>query len=273
MIDWDDAFDNSSYHEGASALAEDWATQSQTTRNEFYCETDLHYGGGARETFDVFTPSDTPKGTVVFIHGGYWHLFDKSFWSWTAKGAYDANYRFVVLNYPLAPEVTIAEITATIANAVNVIAAHFQGDIRICGHSAGGHLTARMACEGVLPRETLARIVKFVPISGIYDLTPLLATKMNETLRLTEEMAERESPVYNQPAIKTPMTLWVGARERPEFLRQTRVCGEVWQHEGANITEIYEPYKNHFTVIDDLARHRSALCRAIFESGRSNVSE
>ena len=41
---------------------------------------DLLYGDGERNRFDLFLPEQTPKGLVVFVHGGYWVRFDKSYW-------------------------------------------------------------------------------------------------------------------------------------------------------------------------------------------------
>src|SRR5438067_13813587 len=41
-------------------------------------QLDLRYGPGAKETLDLFVPAARPRGTFVFIHGGYWRTFDKA---------------------------------------------------------------------------------------------------------------------------------------------------------------------------------------------------
>ena len=49
--------------------------------------------------------------------------------------------------YVLAPEARIAAITAMIAEAVAAAAAEVAGPVRLCGHSAGGHLVTRQVCD------------------------------------------------------------------------------------------------------------------------------
>jgi hypothetical protein len=106
-----------------------------------------------------------------------------------------------------------------------------------------------------------------VAVSGIYDLRPLLACTMNETLALTPAEAVAESPVSHLPAGKVPLTLWVGAEERPEFLRQTRLLCEQWAIRGASVRARYETGKNHFSVIDRLADAQSPLVAALLDTG------
>src|SRR5437763_12211449 len=38
---------------------------------------DLRYGPRPQETLDLFLPEGTPRGTFLFIHGGYWRALDK----------------------------------------------------------------------------------------------------------------------------------------------------------------------------------------------------
>jgi arylformamidase len=45
---------------------------------------DLRYGPGPKETLDLFLPAGRPRGTFVFLHGGYWRAFDKSDFSFVA---------------------------------------------------------------------------------------------------------------------------------------------------------------------------------------------
>ena len=39
---------------------------------------DVRFGRGPKETLDLFLPSGTPRGTLAFIHGGYWRSLDKA---------------------------------------------------------------------------------------------------------------------------------------------------------------------------------------------------
>ncbi|MGR3468434.1 MAG: alpha/beta hydrolase, partial [Shimia sp.] len=57
-------------------------------------------------------------------------------------------------------------------------------------------------------------------------------------------------------------TAWVGAQERPEFLRQTRALEEAWQRKGGAIDAHYAPGHHHFSVIEPLTDPDSDLTEA-----------
>jgi arylformamidase len=63
------------------------------------------------------------------------------------------------------------------------------------------------------------RLAHVLSISGLHDLRPLRATAMNDTLGIDAAEARAESPALLDPLPGTRLTAWVGAAERPEFLR------------------------------------------------------
>lgn len=259
MVDWDDAFDNSGYVPNADEIGAAWVTEAAAFRAAHWnSRLDHPYGAGDRESFDLFLPEGSPKGTVVFVHGGYWHMRAKSDWSHFSKGFLAAGWAVAIVGYPLAPAVRIAEITQSIATAVAEVAKTVDGPLRLVGHSAGGHLVSRMMCQGVLTDNLIARAQRVVSVSGVHDLRPLVGTRMNDTLGLTDIEAEAESPALLRPS-NVPVTFWVGADERPEFLRQNRLAAEAWGLKGADVSAVYETGKNHFTVINGLADAHTAL--------------
>ena len=85
------------------------------------------YGHGTREVLDLFMPEGAPKGLVVFVHGGYWMKFDRSYWSHLAAGAQAQGWAVAMPSYDLCPRVRIADITRQIANAVAVAAREIGG--------------------------------------------------------------------------------------------------------------------------------------------------
>ncbi len=264
MIDWDDAFDNSGYVKGSELLAERWAADAAACREHWQqagqARLDLAYGETARCRLDLFTPASHGAGLIVFVHGGYWHMLDKSYWSQLAAPALAAGWAVAIPSYPLAPEARIGEITRAIRAAIEFSASCVEGPVRLVGHSAGGHLVARMACADIeIDVGILGRLQKIVAVSGIYDLRPLLLTRMNTTLRLDPDEAAAESPALLSPRGGLELCCWVGAAERPEFLRQARLLGETWTSAAIGVREIYEPQKQHFSVIDGLADPDSAL--------------
>lgn len=267
MIDWDDAFDNSGYVPGSANMAQMWAKDADAFRREIddRAHLDLRYGGGPRETLDLFMPVGAPKGALIFVHGGYWHKLDKSYFSHFAGGALDRGWAVAVPSYPLAPDVRISDITNSIVKAVVLTCEKISGGLVLAGHSAGGHLVSRMACAGVLPEIVASRLQRVVSISGVHQLGPLIGTKMNDVLHLTPEEAVAESPATCQPVKGVPVSFWVGANERPEFLRQNRLIAEAWSAKGAEVRTHYAPGEHHFNVILPLADPNSALVQELFQ--------
>ncbi|MDN3712469.1 alpha/beta hydrolase [Paracoccus cavernae] len=130
---------------------------------------------------------------MVFIHGGYWMETGRADWSHLAQGAIAQGWAVAVPSYRLAPAVRISEITAEVGRAISRVAAQVAGPIALSGHSAGGHLAVRMICQdSPLPAQVHERITACVPISGIFDLRPLLRTSMREVLRLDEAEARAD---------------------------------------------------------------------------------
>ncbi|WP_205738024.1 alpha/beta hydrolase [Granulosicoccus antarcticus] len=268
FIDWNDAFENGAYIPGAALLPDKWARLSAQLRDRQQAggrmQADIRYGEGERQVLDIFHPEGESCGLVVLVHGGYWLRFDKSNWSFLAEGCLAHGWSVAIPSYRLAPDVPISDITQDVAAAVQLAAQNVSGPIRLVGHSAGAHLVARLLCaDQILSEAVAARLAHVVPVSGIFDLRPLQANHMNESLQLDLKQAVAESPVAHQPRRAVPMTLWVGAEERPEFLRQTRLLCEKWSAEMDHIHACYEPGKNHFSVIDGLTRPDSALVRAL----------
>ncbi len=265
--DWDDAFANMAYIPDSESLPQIWTDNAAAYRTSgVKIEQDIPYGDHPRERFDLIWPDETPKGLVIFVHGGYWMRLDKTYWSHLAEGARAKGWAICMPSYTLAPEARIHEITAQIGRAVTLAATHVEGPIRITGHSAGGHLATRMMCDGSpLSAATLARVISVLSISGVHDLRPLLHTKLNETLRLDDAESCSESPVLHRPARTVPYKSWVGGGERPEFIRQTQLIAQIWAGLDVKTQSTVDAQHNHFTVLDGLCLPESNITRALLE--------
>jgi len=257
----DDAYANGAYIEGAENYPDQWAKAAAEFRSTATAELDIPYGPSARERFDLFLPTGDPKGLFVFIHGGYWLDFDKSSWSHLAQGAVANGWAAMVPSYGLCPDVYITEITRQIGASIDKAASRIDGPIVLTGHSAGGHLAARMICEGTpLAAATAARIIRSMGISGLYDLAPLMQISMNKTLRINEVEAIRESPAKKKPLPGAKFLAWVGSKERPEFRRQSRILCDAWS--GASVFYVEDEGRHHFDVFAGLSDPDSAIVKA-----------
>jgi acetyl esterase/lipase len=255
MPDLSTAYQNAAFIPGGDDYPARWAEKAAAFRAERRPETHA-YGPGPREVFDLFRPSGAARGTLVFIHGGYWMETDRTLWSHLAAGAVARGWAVAIPSYDLCPAVRIATITRQISAAVDAVAALTPGPSRVTGHSAGGHLAARMACADAAPRAPIERIV---PISVLSNLVPLMHTDLNATLQIDAAEAAAESPVLH-PRPAMPVHLWVGAAERPAFLDQSRWLSRAWD---APLT--LDPGRHHFDVIEGLEQPDSALTSALLD--------
>ncbi len=235
-----------------------WVASAAAFRSRWAGRADLDqpYGPRTRERFDLFRPNGVSRGLVVFVHGGYWLEGDKSLWSHLAAGSLARGWTVAIPSYDLCPTVRISDITRQIERAIGVIADKVPGPVRLVGHSAGGHLVARMACTDLRP-DWRGRVERVVPLSPLSDLAPLMQTEMNVDLRIDAAEARAESPVHHRKA-DIPITLWVGADERPAFLEQARWLGAAW-----DCPSVVQPGVHHFNVIEGLEQGDSPLTEAL----------
>lgn len=268
ITDWDDAYENGGNIPGGTRWPAAWVEPAQQMRTALAAEgrarLDLAYGAGERNRLDLFLPEGTPRGLVVYVHGGFWLRLDKSFWSHLATGALAHGHAVAMPSYTLCPAIRIGGIVREIAAAIETAAGLVAGDLRLIGHSAGGQLVSRMVSQpSPLSAETLARIRHVLSLSGLHDLRPLMHTAMNERLHIDEAEAIAESPALLRPVEGTRLTCWVGAMERAEFLRQNALLANIWTGLGATTATVVEPNRHHFDIVDSLADPEHPLTRTL----------
>ncbi len=263
-MDYDDAYANAAYIEGASAYPDKWAKAAKDYRIHETAagraQLNVPYGDKPRQQYDLFMANGPAKGVVVFIHGGYWRMFDNKSWSHLAAGPFAHDWAVAIPSYTLAPEAGIPEITAEIAMAIEAISKVTRGPISLAGHSAGGHLVARMLCEDVeISQDVAARLHRVVPISPLSDMRPLIHTEMNDDFKMDLATATAESPVLAKAVRDVPTHIWVGENERPVFLDQARWLRDAW----GNAVMTIASGKHHFDIVDELASDGSDLVAAL----------
>ena len=246
-----------------------WEAESARVREALACALDVRYGAGPNMTADLFPAASGGAPIQVFIHGGYWRAMDKDVHSFPAEGFVAAGGAAVSLNYALAPAVTLDTIVEQCRTALEWVADNaggLNGDpgrIFVSGHSAGGHLTATMLCTDWAARGRPADLVKGgTPISGIFDLAPLMETSINDDVRLDAEAALRNSPIHNLPGTGAPLIAAVGAAETEAFVAQNRAFAEAWQARGFEATVMEIESLHHYNVVSEMGRPGSSLTQA-----------
>lgn len=260
-----------------------YRASSEQAKHELRCHLDIAYGNKPTETLDIFPCADHGRPVHVFIHGGYWQSMDKADFDFVAFGFQPANIVTVVVNYALAPSVTMDEIVRQNRAALAWIwrnAPRFGGDpnqIYVSGHSAGGHLTSLM-CITDWPKFSPglpADLVKGgLSISGLYDLEPIRLCYLNDKLKLDTVSAWRNSPIHHLPQHAPQLLFAVGANETDEFLRQQADFAAVWTAKGLPGTVIEAPGLHHFDIVEALARPGTNLNQAalrLLEANQTRV--
>lgn len=245
------------------AYVADWKQRSAILRQRPHARLDVPYGPAPRERLDIF-PSGTVGGpTLVYIHGGYWQWNDKERDAFVGEAALGLGCNVVLVEYTLAPAVQLAGMIAEVRAAVAWIIAHaagFGGDpsrVVVAGHSAGGHLAAMAMTE--------PRLAGGLAISGIFDLEPIRLGVLNENLGLDADAAELFSPIRHLPQAAAPLIVSVGLAELPELIRQSDEYAAAWRRRGLPGRYLPVPQRDHFSILEELARPGGVLLQALTE--------
>ncbi len=232
-------------------------------------ELGLSYGDTPRQYFDLFLPAAGEAAPLaLFIHGGWWRSLDPSFYSHVARGPNARGIAVAVMGYDLCPNVSIAEIIVQMQRAGALLWQRFGRRMLVYGHSAGGHLAAALVATNwtsLYPKLPTDLIPSGYSISGVFDLTPLVGTSVNQDLRLDAAKARDVSPVFWPVRSGRIFDAVVGGLESNEFKRQSRMIAQTWQQTGAQTRYQEIAGTNHFTVIELLADPQSAMTARVAE--------
>jgi arylformamidase len=231
---------------------------------------DLRYGPGAGATLDYFpaAPSDGRAGLLVYIHGGYWQELSAAASAFLAPAWHAAQYAHAVVGYTLAPAARLPDIVAECQAALTWLNARADAlgfdaaNVVVAGSSAGAYLAAACADRSTGP------IRGIVPVSGIFDVAPLIGTSINDALGLDASTAAALDLLAADRAFCPAVVAW-GEIETSEFKRQSRAFATQLVEAGTACTTLEVPGRNHFDVVLDLgdpATPLFAAARALFAS-------
>jgi arylformamidase len=244
---------------------QEYIDRSKDAYSQVNCIKDLRYGAAERALIDYF-PAPTSvhneaPGLLVFIHGGYWQELSKNESSFLAPVWHAAGFAHAVVGYTLAPQAKLGEIVVQCRTAIAHLrdqAAQLGHDpqrIVVAGSSAGGYLAAACAADASL------ELLGMIPISGIFDLSPLVSTTINDALGMTvQEAAElsRETDDCN----RVPAVIAWGEIETQAFKQQSQNLAKHIAHYGRTCETLEIAGRNHFDVVHELGDPQSKLFAA-----------
>ena len=265
----DDSYNNSKAVPESSEVFKQWIEKSQAFRASHSQFLDIPYGTLPREKLDYFSAGpNTP--VVIFIHGGFWQMRAKDDFAFLAQTYLKEGISVVMVGYPLAPDASMDQIVASSRKAVSYIGQHIAAwggnpdHVVLSGWSSGGHLA--IASMGEM------KLKAVVPVSGIYELEPLVGTYLNKKLQMDLTMAKRNSPMLDLPHGKTPIYLFVGGSELIEMRRQSFDLDNRLKAIQYPVTLQEIAGKNHYTMLEQFGFEQGAIHRQIISviNGRGN---
>ena len=222
----------------------------------------LIYDPASNNALDWF-PGHPGAPIFLWIHGGYWRALSKSDNACIAPGLTSAGIHVAIIDYSLAPAVTLDTILHQVRTATTYVHTQAQSHgadptrLYVGGSSAGAHLAAMLASDPPAP------IKGAICLSGLYDLEPIRLSHINAWLNLDQPTAARLSPQNHIPKSPAPTLLAsVGGLETSEFKRQTHDYAAAWSAAGHRALLVPEPARHHFDIVLSLGDPATSLCQA-----------
>jgi acetyl esterase/lipase len=239
-------------------------------------DQNIPYGQEERQILDVYTREDIhSKGTIIYVHGGYWDTGDKSDYPFLADSLTEQGFTTVVVNYRLVPSVTFPSYVEDVALAVKWTVdniAEYGGNLEnifLMGHSAGGHIAALVAYDArYLNRLGLSNqdLSGFIGFAGGYDFLPIDPTDLRTIAALGAEETYPDTQPINfvdssdPPAFLayTPNDNLVNPNNSLRFAEKIEAVGgyvELHEYDGVD----------HVSIIGTLGRASRFLNEAVLE--------
>lgn len=254
------------------AIQADWLCRSEALRATLRCKLNLAYGDSERQKLDLFYAESAHAPLHVYLHGGYWQRGDRQANHFMAESLCARGVNVAMVGYDLCPNVSLGTIVDEVRAAVVWIwrnARMLECDverIQVCGHSAGGHLSAMLMATHwpELGADLPAGLLHSgLAISGLYDLEPLRHTSINEAVAMDAETAARYSPALLPVRGEGPFSAAVGGLESAGFHHQAETLAQAWRGRARPVEVLPVADTNHFTIVETLARGGPLLERAL----------
>ncbi len=260
---------------------------------------DLAYvdGGSDRQTLDLYLPDEDVDGwpVLVFVHGGGWDGGDRKL-EVAGEDVYgnigryyaEAGLGCAVISYRLLPDVHWREQFEDVANAVAWVqgnAGSRGGDVErtiLIGHSAGAHLSARVALETNLlvsagGRPEYVRGVICASGAG-FDMVDETTYQLGANIEyLRNRFGQFETPAdwqYEASVVQfvqsdpPPFLIMYGSLEDPGYGRQADVLATALRRAGGNAEVIGVPGQTHRRMVPALSKKGGLVADSILRFAR-----
>lgn len=269
----DRAYDQAQWAPNMAQVLQSYATSSRRVR-ERIDPLRLSYGPSNVEGLDFFDCGRADAPVHVFFHGGAWRSGKAQDYAFLAGMFLPAGVHLVLPDFdwvqdhggdlrPIAKQARRA--LAWLHGNVERLGGNPQR-LSVSGHSSGAHLAALLATTDWAQHGLPADLVKgSLLCSGVYELEPVRRSSRSRYVSIDDEAVQALSPIRHLAHARHPMVVAWGALESPEFERQGREFAAAAQSAGIAARTVVLPQRNHFEVLETLARGDEPLARAALE--------
>lgn len=246
-------YDQRTLVKNTAPLFAQWQADSAATSRRLGAPRQFGYGDRKDQFFDLFSPTQEPRGIHVHYHGGAWRALQSRDAWWLADDWVAAGYHFASVNFGLVPDVRLTEqvdhaclALRTIPHLMNRMDIRTGQELIVSGHSSGAHLAAMAALTDYAGTPLARRPDSVILASGIYDLEPVQLSSRNRYLELNPEEAVRLSPIRRLQARDCTVSVLWSAHELKEFQRQSQDLVRALAASGCTPLAIESDAPDHF---------------------------
>ncbi|XP_059904253.1 kynurenine formamidase isoform X2 [Gadus macrocephalus] len=178
----------------------------------------------------------------------------------------------VAVDYDIAPKGNMDLMVSQVRRSVVSVLQQYShiSSLYLVGHSAGAHLAAMVLSTDWSQYSVTPKITGALLVSGIYDLLPLLSTKTNDPLKMTQEVALRNSPMRLVPeaARSAPhcrVAVALAEHDSPAFRSQSEEYYKDLKEVGLDVVLEDVPNTDHFDIIERMVDGQYQLTQLLLK--------
>jgi arylformamidase len=208
----------------SQAILWEYRRLSEVAKQTLRCELRVRYGDSESELLHHFPPRRASSPLLVYVHGGHWQEQSIDDSCFAANALIEHGAGFLAVGYGLAPACSLGAMVTSIGRALEWVSANAVAlggtpqQIYAAGSSAGAHLLA-MALGGGSPTPCV-KVAGLSLLSGVYELSRIRRSYVNDKLQLTDAEARQNSPVHHLPLRAAEVLVARGEIETAEYVRQ-----------------------------------------------------
>ena len=223
-----------------------------------------------KHKLDLYLPRDAKNVPVLmWIHGGAWSFGDRSWFGDVGRRLAEEGIAVAVVSYRLSPKVQHPAHVEDCARAFAWLRDHvveYGGDperLFVSGQSAGGHLSALLACDPKYLRAAKVpdgALKGAIPMSGVYTIPALpagtrgLLAMFPDSFGSDPKACRDASPAAHVAELAAPLLVITETEDAAPVRLYLRLFREAANRAGVTgIRYLDAEKRNHFSIVVGLA--------------------